>query len=216
MKNEKGKKAAGCRVAPRQGENYELRITNSSAVVCLSLTLVPLTLNLIQPPNPTEEAPITNNHSTIQPINNSTFPGHRSAQRKGKRKNEKRKRIRRKAAGCRVAPRQRSCIEAPGGHSPIAPETGASIRPDESGLLGNRLLPAGPQTAKLKEPSFEGATGGKHRNKPPKLLISRHYFAPLTLNPYTLNPFPGHRAPPKKHRISNNHSTIQQFNQSTI
>jgi hypothetical protein len=59
---------------------------------------------------------------------------------KGKMKKEKGE----KAAGCRVAPRQRSCIEAPGGHSPIAPETGASIRPDESGLLGNRLLPAGP------------------------------------------------------------------------
>jgi len=38
-----------------------------------------------------------------------------------------------KAAGCRVAPRQRSRIEAPGGHSPIAPETGASIRPGFAG-----------------------------------------------------------------------------------
>ncbi len=47
---------------------------------------------------------------------------------------------------------------------------GASILPDESGPLGNRLLPAGPQTATtIKAPLFEGgATGGKHRNKPPK------------------------------------------------
>ena len=68
---------------------------------------------------------------------------------KGKRKKEKGEG---KTAGCRVAPRQRSRIEAPGGLPPIAPETGASIRPDESGLLGNRLLSAGPQTAKLKTP----------------------------------------------------------------
>jgi len=38
---------------------------------------------------------------------------------------------------------------------------GASIRPDESELLGNRLLPAWPQTAKLKSPPLRGATGGK-------------------------------------------------------
>jgi len=38
---------------------------------------------------------------------------------------------------------------------------GASIRPDESGLLGNRLLPAGPQTATRKvPPPFEGGYGG--------------------------------------------------------
>jgi hypothetical protein len=58
---------------------------------------------------------------------------------KGKRKKERGER----AAGCRVAPRQRSRIEAPSGHSPIAPETGASIRPDESGPLGNRFSPKG-------------------------------------------------------------------------
>jgi len=45
---------------------------------------------------------------------------------------------------------------------------GASIRPDESGLLSNRLLPARPQTATHKAPPLRGATGGKHRNKPPK------------------------------------------------
>jgi len=50
-------------------------------------------------------------------------------------KKEKRKRIWRKAAG-------------------------TSIRPDKSGLLGNRLLSTGPQTAKLKEPPFEGGYGG--------------------------------------------------------
>jgi len=37
---------------------------------------------------------------------------------------------------------------------------GASILPDESGLLGNRLLPAGPQTATIKAPPFEGGYGG--------------------------------------------------------
>jgi len=37
---------------------------------------------------------------------------------------------------------------------------GASIRPDESGPLSNRLLPAGPQTAKIKVPPFEGGYGG--------------------------------------------------------
>jgi len=37
---------------------------------------------------------------------------------------------------------------------------GASIRLDESGLLGNRLLPAGPQTATIKAPPFEGGNGG--------------------------------------------------------
>jgi len=45
---------------------------------------------------------------------------------------------------------------------------GASIRPDESELLGNRLLLPGPQTAKLKSPPLRGATGGKHCNKPAK------------------------------------------------
>jgi len=40
------------------------------------------------------------------------------------------------------------------------------------------------------------------------LLIGGHDFAPPTLNPYTLNPFPGHR------RSTEN--TIQQFNRSTI
>jgi len=37
---------------------------------------------------------------------------------------------------------------------------GASIRPDESGPLGKWLLPAGPQTAKIKVPPFEGGYGG--------------------------------------------------------
>jgi len=37
---------------------------------------------------------------------------------------------------------------------------GASIRPDESELLGNRLLPAGPQTATIKAPPFEGGHRG--------------------------------------------------------
>jgi len=37
---------------------------------------------------------------------------------------------------------------------------GASIHPDESGPLGNRLLPAGPQTATIKAPPFEGGYGG--------------------------------------------------------
>ena len=78
------------------------------------------------------------------------------------------------------------------------------------------FFPQGHKLPHTKRPPLRGATGGKHRNKPPNLLISRHYFAPLTLNPYTLNPFPSHRIPPKKHRISNNHSTIQRFNHSTI
>jgi len=38
--------------------------------------------------------------------------------------------------------------------------TGASIHPDESGPLGNRLLPAGLQTATIKAPPFEGGRGG--------------------------------------------------------
>jgi hypothetical protein len=37
---------------------------------------------------------------------------------------------------------------------------GASIRPDKSGLLGNRLFPAMPQTAKLKSPPLRGGYGG--------------------------------------------------------
>ncbi len=38
---------------------------------------------------------------------------------------------------------------------------GASIRPDESELLGNRLLPAGLQTTTIKKPPLRGAIGGK-------------------------------------------------------
>ena len=37
---------------------------------------------------------------------------------------------------------------------------GTSIRPDESELLGNRLRPAGPQTATRKKPPFEGGYEG--------------------------------------------------------
>jgi len=37
---------------------------------------------------------------------------------------------------------------------------GASIHPDESGPLGNRLLPAGPQTAIIRVPPFEGGYRG--------------------------------------------------------
>jgi len=55
---------------------------------------------------------------------------------------------------------------------------GASIHPDESDLLGNRLLPAGPQTAKLKSPPLRGATGGKtpqQTTEKSRLLASRRF-----------------------------------------
>ncbi len=134
-------------------KNYELRITNCRRwhASPYPFTLTPLTLSSATEPhrrstenpiNP-EGMPTTSwwHNSTNQQFN---FPWSKICTKrneKGKRKKEKGERE--KAAGCRVAPRQRSRIEAPSGHSPIAPETGASIRPDESGLLGNRFSPKG-------------------------------------------------------------------------
>ena len=68
--------------------------------------------------------------------------------------------------------------------------------------------PQGCKPPQSKSPPLRGATGDKHRRKLPNLFISRHYFVPLTLNPYTLNPFPSHR------RSTEN--PIQQFNKLTI
>jgi len=85
----------------------------------------------MQPPNPTEEAPKTSfNDSTNQPFN---FPRpliHTERDEKGKMKKEKGK-------GQKAA--------------------GASIHPDESELLGNRL----PPRAVNQSPPLRGATGGK-------------------------------------------------------
>ena len=75
---------------------------------------------------------------------------------------------------------------------------GASIHPDESELLGNRLLPAGPQTATLKAPPFEGGLRGvKQCRELPKLLIGRHDLAPPTLN-LIQPPSPTEEAPNNK------------------
>ncbi len=72
--------------------------------------------------------------------------------------------------------------------------------------------PQGHKPPHTKCPPLRGATGGKHGRKPPKLLIGRHDFAPLTLNPYTLNPFSVHRATKETPKTPFNDSTNQPFN----
>jgi len=81
---------------------------------------------------------ITNNHSTIQQFNQSTTQ--LSPTTDLHRKNEKGKRKKEKGEWEKGV--------------------GASILPDESGPLCNRLLPAGLQTATIKMPPFEGGYGG--------------------------------------------------------
>jgi len=48
---------------------------------------------------------------------------------------------------------------------------GASILPDESELLGNRLHPQGCKPPQSKRPPLRGATGGKTMPELPKLFF---------------------------------------------